>query len=83
MNKPTTVARQEFIEKIIEDINASELPFFIIEPILKDLLESIQRGAKEQFEKDLATYREYLKNKEDENVPSETLGDSKPPETEG
>lgn len=80
MEKPITVKRQEFIEKMIDTINNSKLPFFVIEPILQNLLTSVQQGARVQEENDQAEYEKYMKENsgdcaiEDNAAPSETKG---------
>ena len=54
--KPMSVARQEFIDHLVDDINNCELPMFIIEPILQDILASVKAAAKVQYEEEKKQY---------------------------
>lgn len=83
MQKPITVARQEFIEDIVGAVNTSGLPFFVIEAMLKDLLGSVQRGAEAQLEKDRTAYGEYLQEEAGEDTEKEDTGDPRPADMEG
>ncbi len=58
--KPMSVARQEFIEKIIDDVNNCQLPLFVIEPILQDLLNMVRTSAQKQYEAEKAQYEQQL-----------------------
>jgi hypothetical protein len=60
LEKPITVARQEFEEKLIKEVNECQLPLFVVEPILKDLLEAVQTAARKQYEADKARYEQQL-----------------------
>lgn len=61
MQKPITIIRKELIGEIVEAINKSGLPFFVVESILQTILDSVQAGMRAQEEKDAAEYAEYLK----------------------
>lgn len=63
IQKPVTVARQDFIDGIVGLINASGLPAFIITDILKDVQSEMVRQTNEQYEKDKAAYENAI-NKE-------------------
>lgn len=58
MEKPITVARQEFIEELVKLINESGLPAFVISPILKDTLATVDQLAQQQYQADLAKWGE-------------------------
>jgi hypothetical protein len=58
--KPMSVVRQEFAEKLIEDINNSHLPLFVIEPILQNALEAVKLAAQKQYEAEKAQYEQQL-----------------------
>jgi hypothetical protein len=60
IEKPITVVRQEFEEKLIREVNGCQLPLFVVEPILKDLLEAVQAAARKQYETDKARYEQQL-----------------------
>lgn len=58
--KPMSVCRQEFAEKLIDDINGCNLPFFVIEPILQNALDVVRTAAQKQYEAEKAQYEQYL-----------------------
>ena len=66
ITKPITVVRQEFIEKMVDEINTCGLPLFVVEPILKDLLNEVSAAVKRQYETEKAQYEQALtsQNKE-------------------
>ena len=66
IKKPLSVARQEFIEKIVEEINTCGLPLFVVEPILKDLLNEVSTAVKRQYETEKAQYEQALASQKDE-----------------
>ncbi len=47
------IKEREFKEKIVETINNSNLPAFIIQPILKELLGQVELLEQEQYKKAL------------------------------
>lgn len=59
-NKPTTLVRQEFIDTIYKDINNSNLPLFVIEPILKDIYMEVKSLSQQQYELEKAEYERKL-----------------------
>ncbi len=61
MNKPITLIRDEFIKNIVELCNDSGLPFFVIEDVLKNLIQEIHTASMQQLESDKKQYEE--KNK--------------------
>ena len=61
IEKPITIIRQEFIDNISNDINNSNLPLFIIEPILKDVYLEIKTLSQKQYEIDKEEYESKLK----------------------
>ena len=66
IKKPLSVARQEFIEKIVEEINTCGLPLFVVEPILKDLLNEVSVAVKRQYENEKTQYEQALASQKDE-----------------
>ena len=52
MAKPLTIARQEFTEAIVEDINNAKLPFFVISDILKSALVEVEKMSQVQYKRD-------------------------------
>ena len=66
MNKPLTVARQEFAEHIVELINNSELPAFVALEILKSCEVELSALAQRQYEQEKAEYERSLEKDESE-----------------
>lgn len=61
--KPITLMREDFINDIVEMCNNSGLPFFMIEDIMKNLIQEIHMAAQQQLEADKKRYKEELENK--------------------
>lgn len=66
ITKPITVVRQEFIEKIVDEINTCGLPLFVVEPILEDLLRSVKAESQRQYETEKAQYEQALASQKNE-----------------
>ena len=65
LNKPMSVMRQELTAQLVNDINNCNLPLFVIEYILQDILNTVKAAAKQQCEMEQMQYEEMLKkNKE-------------------
>lgn len=58
--KPITLLREEFITKLIDLCNDSGLPFFVVEDILKSLINDTHVAAQQQLESDKKRYQEQL-----------------------
>lgn len=58
MDKPLTVARQEFAENIVEVINNSGLPAFVMLEIIQSCERELTKLSQTQYEKDKAEYEE-------------------------
>jgi len=65
--KPMSVARQEFIEQLVDNINNCGLPMFVIEPILQDLLGMVKATAQQQYESDKARYEKQISSQKEES----------------
>ena len=63
--KPITLIRQEFVDTLVEEINNCQLPMFVIEPILQDLLDQVKVMVQKQYEADKAQYEAQLKEVEE------------------
>ena len=61
--KPMSVIRQEFIEQLVNDVNNCQLPLFVVEPILQDMLNMVKAAAQKQYETEKAQYEAQLKDK--------------------
>lgn len=64
MNKPITIARQEFTQAIVDAVNNAELPMFVISDILKSALTEVDKLAQAQYEADVKAWEG---EKKDEN----------------
>ena len=60
LTKPMSVLRQEFIERLVDDINKCQLPLFVIEPILQNILSEVKAAAQRQYEIEKAQYEQQL-----------------------
>ena len=63
--KPVTLIRQEFVDTLVEEINNCQLPMFVIEPILQDLLDQVKVMVQKQYEADKAQYESQLNKAEE------------------
>ena len=66
ITKPITVVRQEFIEKMVNEVNTCGLPLWAIEPILEDLLRLVKAESQRQYETERAQYEKALASKKNE-----------------
>lgn len=64
--KPITVARNEFVQDLVNLCNNSGLPFFVLEDILKNLTQEVHAAAQKQLEDDTKRYQEQLKKQTEE-----------------
>lgn len=67
MNKPIIVVKEELKRDIVNSINNSGLPAFIVEYILRDLLSEASVLAKQQYQKELELYNASLENDSDKS----------------
>jgi len=72
MNKPITMQIKEFKEKIVQDINMSNLPPFVLESMFRDLYNEIHILAIKQEKKEQLEYEQFLEeqNKDKEKKES-------------
>ena len=70
LTKPMSIVRQEFIERLVNDVNNCQLPLFVIEPILQDVLNAVKSSAQKQYEVEKAQYEQQLsqQNKANSNM---------------
>lgn len=54
--KPITVARQDYLNSIIDTTNKSCLPAFVIADILEDILSEVNKAADQQLKRDEAEW---------------------------
>ena len=58
INKPTSLVKEEFTNELINLCNNSQLPLFVIEYILKDLIQEIHTLSKRQYEVEKQQYED-------------------------
>lgn len=58
MDKPITVAREEFIEALVKLVNESGLPMFAVEDVLKNIAAETKMAAQQQYKADKKRYEE-------------------------
>lgn len=56
MNKPATLLQREFKDKIVNAINESNLPAFVLVPVLEQALIEVKNIEEKQYEADKAAY---------------------------
>ena len=61
IEKPILLLREEFLFSISNLINDSKLPLFAIEPILRDVLDSVNVELKKQYQYEKEYYENALK----------------------
>ena len=71
MNKPITMQIKEFKDKIVQDINTANLPFFILDTTFRDLYNEIHMLAVEQEEKEKQEYEQFLIEEQNKKNKSE------------
>ena len=65
MEKPITMTIEETRKTIVDTINNSKLPAFILENIIKDIYMEINQMAIQQANLEKQKYEESIANKED------------------
>ena len=72
MQKPITVARQEFIKKIATVVNESELPAFLVIDVLRMFLSQLEPQEETQFQRDLRDWEKYQAEKAERESDGDT-----------
>jgi hypothetical protein len=62
MEKPYSVLRKEFLDDLVNMVNTTDLPFFVLEPILKDVYITVKNEAEKIYQLEKREYEEYLKS---------------------
>lgn len=65
MDKPITIVVEETEKKIVDLINTSGLPAFVIEPILRKLSNEAMIAKKKQYDIDMEKYQKSLAESND------------------
>lgn len=68
IQKPITVAREEFKQNILQLCESSGLPPFIVEDVLKYFLEQVHIAAIEQYKRDKEEYEKELNPPKDDGT---------------
>lgn len=58
MDKPTSVARIDFMNSLSQLITKSGLPPYVLEPIFEDITNDMTLLVKKQYKSDLQAYQE-------------------------
>lgn len=64
MERPLSVAREDFVNSLVELVNNSGLPMFVVLDVLKSATEEVKDAAARQYEQEKM---EYEKSKEEES----------------
>lgn len=67
MDKPITVARQEFMDALVALINESGLPAFALTPILQGFAQKTAELEQQQYEAEKAEYEQQQAKGEENN----------------
>lgn len=67
MEKPIEIKIEELKNKLIQEINSSKLPPFVVEPIIKEIYNQIEEIRKQELAKAQKEYNESQVNKEEEH----------------
>lgn len=60
MNKPITIVYEDFKQNMINLINTSGLPMFVVEPVLQNCLAEVRTVMQRQYELDKEQYEKSL-----------------------
>lgn len=61
IKKPTILVIKEIEEKLVQDINNSELPSFILKPIIERILKQVELLEQQELINETNNYNELLK----------------------
>lgn len=73
LSKPITIIRAEFISNLVDLINNSMLPPFIMESIFKDVYFEIKNMAQNQYKLDVEKYEQLKRIQQKEESTQEIL----------
>lgn len=68
IEKPIILQLEETRIEMVNLINKSDLPYFIVIPMLEDLLRQLRELNQKQYEEERRNYEEQLKEMEEKNV---------------
>ena len=61
LTKPMSLLKEDFVSSLIDLCNNCGLPLFVVESILRDLLQEVREASKRQLEIDRTNYNNELK----------------------
>ena len=61
LTKPMSLRKKEFMDQLVNDVNNCELPLFVVELVLQNVLNVVQEATKNQYELEKAQYEQQLK----------------------
>lgn len=67
MEKPIRLKLKEFKNNLVTLINTSGLPLFVVEPIMKDILQEVQIKMEQEYQQDKMTYENSLAQEQENN----------------
>lgn len=56
LRKPLVLARNEFLQNLINAANDSGLPFVVMEYVVRDFYDEVRKSASQQYEKEKSEY---------------------------
>lgn len=63
-NKPITVARQEYMQKIVDVTNSAELPAFVKLDVIRQIFDKLKTLTAEELKRDTEDYNASLREEE-------------------
>ena len=70
--KPLTVAREDFINALVQLINSSGLPLCIVEYVLRDTINEVHTTGMRQVQEDRDKYEQAVKKQQTDNTQKKT-----------
>ena len=64
IEKPMIIKKQEFMENVVNLVNQSGLPHFVMEPILQNILNAVHMGIEQEYQNAKSEYEAALKKEE-------------------
>ena len=64
--KPASLLKEDLVNGLVDLCNNCALPLFVVESVLKDLMQEVHTAAQQQLEKDRADYNKELKKLQEE-----------------
>lgn len=68
INKSILLLREEFASNLINLINTSNVPLYVIEPVLANIINEINKAIQDQYSRELEAYNNAVKEAEDEKA---------------